>query len=497
MKIKNMKYFLALFALSLFSCDDYLDINEDPNNIPIESVNPRLLLPGALTNSYRVQSRTMNQLGNIWMQNWGADVNNFTGANLDEYSMTINNSFYNGIWDGLYPSVSNFQKIIEFDSEDYDNHKAVALIMKSFYMQYLVDLYGDIPYTEAFKGQENLTPAYDDDKAIYRDLITNINTAIALFYAADSNDEALATSDVVFEGNISKWLKFANTLKVRILLRQSGMTDAETQTYLTSEFAVIANSGILFLDEDATINPGYSTSAGAKLNPFYSQFYNAGGTAQQYLNYVRATDYVSDFLNGVSPTTTGLEDPRGVEIYTASEDGLVVGAVQGAIEGPEFLSQVGDAIIGSGDSDGYIMTASEASFILAEAYLKGYLVGDAQSEFNNGIAASFAHLGASGSATYTSFASTFPGIGWGGTDEQKLEAIMTQKWIATNGINAIESFIDYTRTGYPNIPLAITADFGNKPRRLLYPTSELVSNSANVPSLALSQIFVQGPFWFN
>ena len=88
-----------------------------------------------------------------------------------------------------------------------------------------------------------------------------------------------------------------------------------------------------------------------------------------------------------------------------------------------------------------------------------------------------------------------PGLGWNaGTN---IESIMTQKWIALNGINALESFIEYNRTGYPNIPLATTAQFPNRPRRLMYPTSELVSNSANVPSVTLNQIFVQGPFWYN
>lgn len=496
MKIKNIKYFLAFTALSLFSCDNYLDINEDPNNVPIENVNPRLLLPGALANSYRVQSRTMNQLGNIWMQNWGADVNNFTGANVDEYSLNISNSFYNGIWDGLYPSVSNFQRILEFDSENYDNHKAVALIMKSYYMQYIVDLYGDVPYSEAFQLNQNTTPAYDDDKEIYRDLITNINEAIELFYAADASDEDLGAADIVFEGNVSKWLKFANTLKVKILLRQSSLTDAETQTYLSTEFAAIASSGIQFLDENASINPGYSTSAAAKLNPFYSQFYNAAGTALQFYNYTRATDFVADFLNGDASNADGLIDQRRGRLYTLVS-GEVSGAVQGELEGPLDLSQVGPGLTRTGTADGLIMTLSEANFILAEAYLKGYLVGDAQSQFNNGINASFALLGATGSAGYITQAAAFNGVGWTGTDEQKLEAIMTQKWIATNGFNAIESYIDYTRTGYPNIPLATIAQFPNRPKRLLYPTSELVANSANVPSLPLSQIFVEGPFWYN
>jgi hypothetical protein len=227
MKIKNVKYFLAALSLGLFSCDNYLDINENPNQIQAEDITPNLQLPGAMVSAHRVQSVTMNILGNIWMQNWGGDVNNFTGVNIEEYNLQISNNFYTGIWDGIYPAVANFEQIINFNSPNYDNHKAVAYFMKSYYMQYIVDIYGDAPYSQAFKGQDNLTPAYDDDKAIYRDLITNIDKGIALLYGADSSDAAMGTSDVIFQGNVSNWLRFANTLKLKILLRQSEMTDAE------------------------------------------------------------------------------------------------------------------------------------------------------------------------------------------------------------------------------------------------------------------------------
>ncbi len=152
--------------------------------------------------------------------------------------MQLSNSFYSGIWDGLYPSMANFTQITKFDSPDYDNHKAVAYIMRAFYMQYIVDLYGDAPFKEAFQLAANATPAYDDDKEIYRTLVTDIDNAVQMFYDADSNDKALGTSDVIFAGNINKWIRFANTLKLRLLLRQSNLTDAETVAYLNDQFAL-------------------------------------------------------------------------------------------------------------------------------------------------------------------------------------------------------------------------------------------------------------------
>ena len=140
------------------------------------------------------------------------------------------------------------------------------------------------------------------------------------------------------------------------------------------------------------------------------------------------------------------------------------------------------------------MSQAEAHFLLAEAFDKNYLIGDAQSQFTQGITASFAFSGVS-IGTYLTDIDAVPGFGWNGGNH--LEAIMTQKWLATNGFNAIESFIDYTRTGFPNVPLALTATKANRPYRLPYPTSELVANSANVPASSSSQLFSVGPFWKN
>jgi len=490
MKMIKYKYItIALLSLSLFSCDSFLDINESPNNIQVEDITPRLLLPGSMSNIVRVQSRTMNQLGNIYMQNWGGDVNNFTGANTDEYTLSIDNTFYSGIWDGLYPALGNFQRIINYDSENYDNHKAMALIMKSFYMQYLVDLYGDCPYTEAWLFQENVTPAYDDDKEIYRALITNIDDAIALFYGANADDNVVAAEDVMFGGNANKWLRFANTLKIRILLRQSELTDGDTQTYLTDEFAKVQAFG-QFLDENAGINPGYSADAAAQLPPFYSLFRTTTAAGTSYDSYVRATAYISDFLNG---TVNTVIDPRRGRLYTL-EGGVIAGAVQGETTGPDPMSAVGPGLIIGNTQDASVMTLAEGQFLLAEAIEKGYLTGDAQTEFEAGITASFTYLGAGSAAGYIGAIATVDGLGWSG---DHIQSIMTQKWLATNGINAIESWIDYTRTGFPNVPLATTATNTKRPYRLLYPTSEYVANSANVPNLLLAQIFVEGPFWKN
>ena len=150
--MKKFKFLIPVIALFMIGCDNYLDINDNPNSVPGESVTPRHIFPGAATNAYRVQSVTMNELGNVFMNSWAGNVNSFTGGFAVEYQLTLDNAFRNGIWNGLYPAISNFNEIEVYPNSDgkWDNYVAAAKIMKAYYMQYIVDLYGDVPYTEAF-----------------------------------------------------------------------------------------------------------------------------------------------------------------------------------------------------------------------------------------------------------------------------------------------------------------------------------------------------------
>lgn len=221
--MKKIKYILTTLVIaSMFSCA--LD-NENPNAIHQEDIRPDQIMPGAMVSSYRVQAITMNVLGNRLMQNWYGNINDVTGLDSSpEFTLNIDNSFYTGIWDGTYRAINNFHQILNYDSPNYDNHKAIAYIMESFYMQYLVDLYGDVPYSEAFQGSANITPAYDDDEVIYYNLVQNINTAIDLINNADANDNVVGNEDVINGGDMTAWTNFANLLKTRILLRQSNLT---------------------------------------------------------------------------------------------------------------------------------------------------------------------------------------------------------------------------------------------------------------------------------
>ena len=378
---------------------------------------------------------------------------------------------------------------------NFENHKAIAKILKSYYFQYMVDLYGDIPYSQAHMGTSNLTPTYDDGKAVYAALYAQINEAIAMINASTTATKVVGAEDVVYGGNMGEWLRFANTLKLRMLLRQSELTDAATTSMLATEFALL--DGAAFLTADATINPGYDNSDAARQNPFYNQMYELDETTQKStFNFLRASKYMGDLLNGSS-------DPRRGALFA-----LVSSNVAGVLQGdssqqsggtaPLVISSLGTGIVNASSQNGYMITAAESYFLQAEAYHRGFITmgPDAQTLFDMGIAASMAQLGVSDGG-YTGFINGIVGKGYGvGTAADQMEAIMYQKNIALQGsVNAMESFIEHTRTGLiDNIPLATGAAKANKPRRLLYPNSEYVGNSVNVP--AQGDVYTTGSFWF-
>jgi len=483
--------------MAFYSCDNYLDINDSPNNPTQDLITPPLALSAGITKPYRTFTRTANQLGNIWMNNWGGNVNQYTSAYSTEFSLQLGNNFYSGIWDNFYLNTANLENIIKYNSPDYDDHKAIAKIMKTYYFQYLVDLYGDIPYSEAH-DPNNLTPAYDDDMAVYRSLYTQLDQAIAMIDAAPISTIAVGAEDPVFAGDMAMWKKFANTIKLRLLLRESvyAQSHPDSQTYLNDKFASLA--GADFITTDVTINPGYTNGSNNQQNPFYNLFgLDSAGNPGTSAQVVVATQHAVEFLNGTEPNTTF--DNRISKLYAPITGGSYVGVIQGqqAPIVPPALSRLGSGLVASADQDGYLLTAAESYLLQAEAVHRGYLSGTAKTLFESGIQASFDMYGLTASAAgYKAAINSLPGLGWDATSD-KIQAIMTQKWVALNGINGIESYIEFTRTGYPATGVSTVAVYPTLPKRLLYPTSELTGNSANVPNVSLSQIFTQGPFWSN
>ncbi len=541
MFMKRIKFLVPLLAVMMFSCDDYLDINESPNNPQFEDVTPKLLLPGAQVTAARVQITTANQLGNVFMNSWTRNVQSFGNGFDRELQLNIDNTFYSGIWDGYFRALKNFDGIIKYNNPTgkYDYYVAIAKICKAHYMQQIVDLYGDCPYTEAWQGNDNITPAYDDDYAIYQDLIANLEQARDLIANAnpDPNITEEVATDAMLFGDMDKWVEFANTIELRMLLRMSNVTGAPA-TYRDTKLAEIAAGP--FLTDNVAINPGYNSSTDASANPAFNNFaIDVTGTARSNRTFITMAGHAYKALQNYATTNypaagsqeivpgsgvnyPNVTDPRSVRLFTGAPNNprravnqgsslVDVGAPSATFPGlpcrlgllghfnPYFMAP-NQTVDEYSAVDSFVMTYSESCFLQAEAAVRyPALFPNEQFWFDEGIYEDF-DMRVAAVGSYVTTINTIPwfGLAASTTFDQKIHAIMYQKWVALMGINAIQSYIDYTRTGYPLTPLASVAIQSRKPYRLVYPVSEYVANSANVPAMTANDAFVVNslsPFW--
>lgn len=493
---------LAIGALTLTSCR--IDENIDPNNPQVDDLTPKELLAAAQTSSYDALTTDMMLVSNVWMNCWSGNEYYFAAPLNREYQMNVTATFRNGIWDDNYLAMANLATIINNPSAaQYPHHVAIAKILLANSMQYIVDFYGDVPYTEAFQGLANTTPKYDDDAAIYKDLIVKLNEAIASLDLETGN--AVSGEDVIFHGDTDEWKKLANTIKLRILLRQSKVTDGTIRSFVDSQLQGLANAE--FVSTDVTINPGYSAANEAQQNPLYREYgwLIFDDSAQNTNGYrlLDLSDHFAKLLVGTD-TNTGIADPRGTVMYRP-----VGGTLKGIVQG-------GGKVTGGTESgfsrlrwkyynyasvnssmDGYVMLAAESELLQAEAaVLYPSIFSGADAHYVNAVNKSFEFFGLNSAPSYLASLNTQP-YGWNGS-KGKIAAIQYQRMVALNLIKPQETYINYLKTGYPETPLALTATHPNKPWRLVYPSREYNTNSANVPNITEADVFVKNqytPFW--
>ncbi len=487
---KFLKYASLLSVVVLMAaCQDFLDVNEDPNN-PV-SVSPDLVLPTAQVYTANVMhnNRYLNNLGNMMMYNWSQSDG--YAWYPDEFKYNVTSSFYQQIFNYSYSNTLKMYHVLDQLDSTYSYYRAIGKIMKAYHFQLLVDCYGNIPYSEALKRSGEATPKYDDAKTIYEDLVVQLTDAIRLINEGE-NAKVPGADDAIFGGDMSKWKKFANSVKLRILVRQSSMSGRET--YLKEQFNIIASEGSGYITADVGVNPGY-TNIENQQNPFWDTFgKDVSGTETMNNKATCATDYILTFL-------TGNNDPRIDRIYEKPSDGHL-GVPQGLLDYdtpvvdayvPEKVSNIGPGILKGANQNAIIYTLAESYFNQAEAHFRGLITtgDDAKTLYQKGIQASFDYLGATGAQAYYSQVKNL--VGWDAS-ANKLQAIITQKWIALNGLTAEQSWFDYNRTGFPaGLPISRLASTNDRPVRLFYPAGEYSSNGENVP--AQPNAFTEKIFW--
>lgn len=484
---------LVVFVL-LGSCsENYLDVNTDPNN-PV-TVSPNLILPVALNYTAIIEERDrgQNHLGNMFMGAW-SQSDGFSWYN-DEFLYLVTPSFYQQIFDYTYGNVLKQYKGLEtLEGEQYGYYKAISKIMQAMHFQILVDTYGDVPYSEALLRGENPTPKYDDALEIYEALIVQLTEAIDLINAADdfAGSVVPGNDDGIFNGDMDDWKKFANTLKLRILVRQSDMSGRSG--YIQSEFDAIAAEGSGFMNSDVTINIGYNQTANQQNRKWNDFGQDVAGSNRLTNDATCATPYI---LNKLASTNDGRLD----FLFEEPESGHL-GVIQGLQDYdvpvvdqyiPANVSNIGPGILKSPEQSSVIYTAAESYFNRAEAALKGYISSDPQTMYEAGIQASFDYLGAGDATTY--YNQNIANVRWSSSSD-KQEAIINQKYLGLLGINALQSWFDYNRTGFPSdVPVSILSPKPDRPVRLYYPSSEITSNGLNLPTQP--DAFTSKIFWAN
>lgn len=494
MKKIEIKVFILLMMFLTSCSDEFLDVNSSSTNPPAS--DPELTLPAAQKYTADMYYNA-NNAGNAFNLIGGihagviSDSGDRVWYNTEQQYVIINDT-YQSLWNNTYSLALNSYNFVEkYNADGYDYYKAIAKIMKAFHFATLVDMYGDVIYSEAFQRGENTQPSYDDDEFIYNEIYDELNLAIDLINNAPDGTLDV-TTDVILNGNMLSWQKFANTLKLRMLLRQ-----ANTGVDLSSKYNEIVNNGIGFIDQTVSVNPGYADESG-KQNPFYALHGFGPGGDSEARNHgaTRGNKFYVDFLNNNN-------DPRVARLFDPV-DGAFVGVPQNNYSNEyrtDVTSELGPALLMGSEQDAQLMLESEALFLQAEAAFRGLIPGDAGAFYRAGIQTSFEELGVPNAVTS---AVNYEGnsinsiINWNlaVASGNELEAIITQKWVSGGFITGFEVWMDRVRTNFPlNIPIPDGAVSPIFPSNLLYPTSELASNSANVPSQGSNAAFDRHTFW--
>jgi len=302
MKFRNIM--IAAFAtLALASCKktSWLDVNTNPNSLP--SSTPEFTFAAAANRI--AASLGPNELGSYWSGQWTQSSTYIISNTIFGYQFTNTNFNY---YDGYYDILEDLQYTIDGATTAGSGQAffgGAAKVLKVYVYQNMVDLYGNVPYTDALRGLNSLAPKFDDQKAIYEDLIKVLDTAITILRA----NPLLAPnqgSDIVFGASIStaatRWIQFANSLKMRNLIRQSRIAGRDAYIIAEINKAAATPEGFLPTGVDVGSNPGYVASTG-KLNPFYENWgYNAAGGAQALARYPRPTLFLFNSLKATNDT---------------------------------------------------------------------------------------------------------------------------------------------------------------------------------------------------
>ncbi len=488
----NTKISLIFLLVILIAsgCKKTLDINHDPNNPSLETGTPKIVFPVSVMGVAGIEGGDIAILGGIL----GEYVTQAAAASqyktIDQYDLktTDLNRQYNTLYSyGL----KNLQFVIDKSKAREDwNFFLMGTVMKAYATALLVDIYDQVPYSEALQGAGNLTPKFDDGYSIYKSLLDNIDSALSKDFTARTAIDLRATGegniDIVFGGDIEKWKQFANTLELKLYLRMINAKPAEAQAGIEALYARNAK----FLAEDAKVT-GFTDNPSLS-NPLFEQNIRQLNTGKS--NLVASQTFVS-FLklhndprlaDYFAPGATGLDQGDYLNTSTAALTTTIL--KQSPLDPVVFLSE------------------AESYFLQAEARERYFGGAGTKALYDQGVLAAFTAEGEDGSSFIAPGGDyAFPS----GLLNQNIEAIIVQKWASfPYGVHFIEGWFERNRTGFPKSSTVYSTDLsyvpgefvvsknsilppGQFPKRLVFPDTERSTNP-NTPA----QVPITTPVWW-
>lgn len=443
---KIIKIVLPIFVLGFVGCTKFDEsYYKDPNNPSSASgtqliANAQLYLPAISSSVYGVHYPQYLSLTTF------TDNSRYIATN---FSFT---SWYNGPIVDLEKALTSE---LNANEGPIANQTAVAKILKAYFMWFMTDRWGDLPYTEAAKAAANFTPKYDKQKDIYYSLFTLLDEANAAFVTGN------ISNDIVYNGDVTKWKKFGNTIHALMALRLSKVDPDKGK----AEFAKAVTNGMMTANADNFLFPHLADAS--MENFWYNSFTRLG--RQWYALSKPLVDYMKP-----------LNDPRlpvfGDKNNTGQYEGLEYGKASGNANDIPLVSLLG-ATLRQQNSPVYLVTYAQALFAKAEAAKLGWITGgDTEAKNNYDEAIKQSILQWTGSSTSVALFMSNADVAYNSANA--IKQIAYQRWVHLF-LNGYEGWAEWRRTGFPLLTAPAGANGGQIPRREGYPTQEPNINKAN------------------
>lgn len=483
LKNKISKLLTIFTLMTAMSCtEDWSEMNINPNQ---PSVVPASNIFGAGLTVVAGQLFG-ERIGIYYTGTWSGQLAAI-GAGDYEFRVDINN----GQWDNLYRGMAYFEDArINALKEGNNNLAAVSLIMKAFTAQQVSDMWGDIPYSEAFKlGTDNvLNPVFDSHEQVYTQILSELEEANTLLNPASGT---IGVGDFMYAGDINKWKKFANSLRLRIAMRMSLIAPQAAATLISQILGNPASFPVFETNADNAYLkwPGIATN---NIEPWRQRL---GVPTNKQDQYRTNHDLVSLLLDLGDPRLAVYADKNQNGFYNGYRMGI--GQTGFPLNNNQNISHIGNRF--GYDDRGFspFMNAAQVWFIKAEAFERGLTTGNAKEAYEKGIAISMLDNGIVQADIDAYLQKTE--VAWSSGTKPNLEKIRLQNWIALYK-QSVEAWAEVRRTDVPKL-VNVSNDYANNhnrpPFRMAYPANEIAFNESYPNAVNQVDIFYGDQIWWD